>query len=54
MRRTKTVMSKVIFVEPGGGFDAVVVGESEVPEPQSGEITVRLHASCSIIMIMRW
>ena len=38
-------MSKAIFVERGGGFDGVVIGASEAPEPHSGEITVRLHAS---------
>jgi NADPH:quinone reductase-like Zn-dependent oxidoreductase len=38
-------MSKAIFVEPGGGFDRVVIGASEAGEPQTGEITVRLHAS---------
>ncbi|VFU08800.1 zinc-dependent alcohol dehydrogenase family protein [Methylocella tundrae] len=38
-------MPKAIFVEPGGGFERVVVGVSEAPEPQRGEITVRLHAS---------
>jgi NADPH:quinone reductase-like Zn-dependent oxidoreductase len=38
-------MSKAIFVEPGGGFERVVVGVSEAAAPRSGEITVRLHAS---------
>ena len=37
--------TKTIFVKPGGGYDNVVVGSSEVRAPASGEITVRLHAN---------
>ena len=36
---------KTIFVEPGGGYPNVVVGSSEARAPDSGEITVRLHAN---------
>ena len=38
-------MSKAIYVQPGGGYDKVVVGSSEAPAPAAGEITVRLHAN---------
>lgn len=38
-------MSKAIYVQPGGGYDKVVVGTSEAPAPAVGEITVRLHAN---------
>ncbi|MDR0278411.1 MAG: NAD(P)-dependent alcohol dehydrogenase [Paucimonas sp.] len=38
-------MSKAIYVQPGGGYDKVVVGRSEAPVPAAGEITVRLHAN---------
>ena len=38
-------MSKAIIVQPGGGFDRVVLGEIEAPKPLAGEITVRLRAS---------
>ncbi|AVI83550.1 alcohol dehydrogenase [Pseudomonas syringae pv. tomato] len=34
-----------IYVQAGGGYDQVSVGESEVLAPKSGEITVRLHAN---------
>ncbi|WP_024697917.1 zinc-dependent alcohol dehydrogenase family protein [Pseudomonas avellanae] len=34
-----------IYVQAGGGYDQVSVGESEVQAPKSGEITVRLHAN---------
>ncbi|AKT29181.1 NAD(P)-dependent alcohol dehydrogenase [Pseudomonas syringae pv. actinidiae] len=34
-----------IYVQAGGGYDQVSVGESEVLAPQGGEITVRLHAN---------
>lgn len=37
--------TKTIFVQPGGGYDNVVVGSSEVRAPAGGEITVRLHAN---------
>lgn len=36
---------KTLFVQPGGGFDRVVIGESEVRAPQAGEISVRIRAS---------
>lgn len=38
-------MPKAIVVQPGGGFDNVVVAERIAPAPSAGEITVRLHAS---------
>ncbi len=38
-------MSKAIYVQPGGGYDKVMVGNSEAAAPAAGEITVRLHAS---------
>src|SRR5271157_3245365 len=38
-------MSKAIIVQPGGGFDRLVVGESDAPKPVAGEITVRLRAN---------
>lgn len=31
--------TKTIFVQPGGGYDNVVVGSSEVRAPAGGEIT---------------
>ncbi|MDP9521924.1 zinc-dependent alcohol dehydrogenase family protein [Pseudomonas putida] len=37
--------SKAIYVQPGGGYDKVEVGTSEASAPQTGEITVQLHAS---------
>ncbi len=37
--------TKTIFVKPGGGYDNVVIGSSEVRAPVNGEITVRLHAN---------
>ena len=37
--------TKAIFVQPGGGYDNVVVGSSEARAPGNGEITVRLHAN---------
>ncbi|MEZ3135333.1 NAD(P)-dependent alcohol dehydrogenase [Stutzerimonas kunmingensis] len=36
---------KAIFVQPGGGYDRVIVGTSEAPRPEAGEITVRLRAN---------
>lgn len=36
---------KTIVVQPGGGFDNVVVSSAEARAPEAGEITVRLHAS---------
>ncbi|MER2267100.1 zinc-dependent alcohol dehydrogenase family protein [Methylobacterium oxalidis] len=40
-----TTMSRALVVGPGGGFDAVALGERPVPAPGPGEITVRLRAS---------
>ena len=37
--------NKAIWVQPGGGYDNVRVGTSNVPDPVAGEITVRLRAS---------
>lgn len=37
--------SQAIIVQPGGGYEKVVVGESIAPEPKAGEITVRIKAS---------
>ncbi|CAM3054682.1 alcohol dehydrogenase [Pseudomonas floridensis] len=34
-----------IYVQAGGGYDRVMVGDSEVLAPKAGEITVRLHAN---------
>ncbi|MCD5993910.1 NAD(P)-dependent alcohol dehydrogenase [Pseudomonas sp. CDFA 602] len=34
-----------IYVQAGGGYDRVIVGNSEVLAPKAGEITVRLHAN---------
>ena len=34
-----------IYVQAGGGYDRVSVGESDVLAPKTGEITVRLHAN---------
>lgn len=38
-------MSKAMIVEIGGGFDKVVLGESNAQPPGHGEIKVRVHAS---------
>lgn len=38
-------MSRAVIVQPGGGFDHVVMAEREALEPVSGEIMVRLHAN---------
>lgn len=38
-------MSKAIYVQPGGGYDKVGVGNSDAAAPAAGEITVRLHAN---------
>jgi NADPH:quinone reductase-like Zn-dependent oxidoreductase len=38
-------MGKAMIVQPGGGFDRVILGESEARAPEAGEITVRLHAN---------
>ncbi|KPZ10104.1 Oxidoreductase zinc-binding protein [Pseudomonas syringae pv. primulae] len=40
-----TMSNTTIYVQAGGGYDQVSVGESEVLAPKSGEITVRLHAN---------
>jgi len=37
--------SKAIYVQPGGGYERVVVGTCEAAAPAAGEITVRLRAS---------
>lgn len=37
--------NRTIFVQPGGGFDRVDIGESGSPPPQAGEISVRIRAS---------
>jgi len=37
--------SKAIYLRPGGGYNNVFVGTYEAPEPQDGEITVRLRAN---------
>lgn len=37
--------NKAIFVQPGGGYDKVVIGISEAPAPAPGEIQVRLRAN---------
>lgn len=36
---------KTIVVQPGGGFDNVVVSRAEARDPGPGEVTVRLHAN---------
>ena len=36
---------KTIYVQPGGGFDQVVLGKSDASAPKTGEITVRIRAS---------
>lgn len=36
---------KAIWVQPGGGYDHVTVGQCEATAPAAGEITVRLRAS---------
>ncbi|CAM5301720.1 hypothetical protein SSTU70S_04123 [Stutzerimonas stutzeri] len=38
-------MSKAIYVQPGGGYDKVIVGSCPAREPAAGEITVRLRAN---------
>ena len=37
--------SKAIIVQTGGGYDNVTIGTREASAPQTGEITVRLHAN---------
>lgn len=36
---------RTIFVQPGGGYENVVIGSSETQAAARGEITVRLHAN---------
>ncbi|WP_437203011.1 zinc-dependent alcohol dehydrogenase family protein [Planctomicrobium sp. SH664] len=38
-------MDRAVFVEPGGGYDKVVLGNAPARAPQAGEMTVRLRAS---------
>jgi NADPH:quinone reductase-like Zn-dependent oxidoreductase len=40
-------MAKAMIVQPGGGFDRVVLEQREAGEPKAGEIAVRIHA-CSL------
>lgn len=37
--------NKTIIVQSGGGYDRVIVTNSEDAAPKCGEIKVRLHAS---------
>lgn len=37
--------NKAIIIQAGGGYDKVIVGTRETKDPQTGEITVRLHAN---------
>ena len=37
--------NKTVFLQPGGGFDKVIIGTSEHAAPAAGEISVRLRAS---------
>ncbi|WP_426112277.1 zinc-dependent alcohol dehydrogenase family protein [Pseudomonas sp. DSP3-2-2] len=37
--------NKTIYVQAGGGYDNVTIGDSEVRAPQAGEISVRLRAN---------
>ena len=39
------MQNKAIILQTGGGYDKVIVGNREAKEPQTGEITVRLHAN---------
>lgn len=39
------MQGKAIYVQPGGGYDQVIVGSSAAAAPGPGEISVRLHAS---------
>lgn len=38
-------MSKAIIVQPGGGYQNVIVGSREAAAPKASEITVRLYAN---------
>lgn len=37
--------NKTIYVQAGGGYDNVIIGDSQVRAPQVGEISVRLRAN---------
>lgn len=37
--------NRAIIVQPGGGYDKVIVGVSEADNPKAGEISVRLYAN---------
>lgn len=37
--------NKTVFLQPGGGFNRVIIGSSDCAAPAAGEITVRLRAS---------
>lgn len=37
--------SKAIVVQPGGGYDRVIIGERVAAEPAAGEISVRIRAN---------
>ncbi|WP_426141150.1 zinc-dependent alcohol dehydrogenase family protein [Pseudomonas sp. DWP3-1-2] len=37
--------NKTIYVQAGGGYERVTIGDSEVRAPQAGEISVRLRAN---------
>lgn len=39
------MQGKAIHVQAGGGYERVLVGQSQAAAPQAGEISVRLHAS---------
>ncbi|BAW80404.1 NADPH:quinone oxidoreductase [Candidatus Nitrosoglobus terrae] len=39
------MQNKTIFVQPGGGFNRVTIGQSEAAAPKRGEISVRLRAT---------
>jgi len=36
---------KAIFVQPGGGYERVIVGTREAARPEAGENTVELRAN---------
>ena len=44
---------KAIFVQPGGGYERVIVGTSEAARPEAGEITVRLRAKLAELPRLR-
>lgn len=37
--------NRAIIIQPGGGYDKVVIGQRAASAPAKGEITVRLHAN---------